>query len=82
VARAAYRSLTRYNYARVRYPLVSVPVTLIYSELDWSYATERNEVARALANFQRFVLLEVGHFSAMEHPREVAEILIQAGGLP
>ena len=36
VARAIYRSLNGFNRARRRYPQVSMPVILVYSDYDWS----------------------------------------------
>jgi len=36
VARAVYRSLKGFTRARERYTQVSAPVTLVYSERDWS----------------------------------------------
>jgi pimeloyl-ACP methyl ester carboxylesterase len=40
VARAIYRSLKGFTRARYRYPEVSAPVTLVYSDRDWSRPAE------------------------------------------
>jgi pimeloyl-ACP methyl ester carboxylesterase len=45
VARAVYRSLKGFTRARERYTQVSAPVTLVYSERDWSRPAERDQVA-------------------------------------
>ncbi|WP_197743110.1 alpha/beta hydrolase [Mycobacterium lacus] len=45
VARAIYRSLKGFQRARDRYLDVSAPVTLVYSERDWSHPRERDHVA-------------------------------------
>jgi pimeloyl-ACP methyl ester carboxylesterase len=79
VARAIYRSLKRFNRARRRYPEVSVPVTLVYSDRDWSRPAERDQVASALADVQRITLPRTGHFSSLERPDDVARILRGAG---
>jgi pimeloyl-ACP methyl ester carboxylesterase len=75
VARAIYRSLRGFNRARHRYPEVSVPVTLVYGDRDWSRSAERDQVARSLADVQRITLPRTGHFSSLERPDEVARIL-------
>jgi pimeloyl-ACP methyl ester carboxylesterase len=78
VARGIYRSLKSLNRARDRYPQVSAPVTLVYSERDWSRPTERDQVASALADVQRITLPDTGHFSALERPDDMARILVGA----
>jgi pimeloyl-ACP methyl ester carboxylesterase len=75
VARAVYRSLKGFAKARDRYPDVSVPVTLVYSDDDWSRPAERQHVASLLAEVERVTLPNTGHFSALERPKEMARIL-------
>jgi pimeloyl-ACP methyl ester carboxylesterase len=79
VARAIYRSLKEFNRARRRYPEVPAPVTLVYSDRDWSRPAERDQVASSLADVQRVTLPRTGHFSSLERPDDVARILIGAG---
>lgn len=78
VARGVYRNLKGLNHARDRYPAVSVPVALVYSELDWSKPAERDRVEAALPNVHRINLPDTGHFGALERPAEVARILLDA----
>jgi pimeloyl-ACP methyl ester carboxylesterase len=75
VSRAIYRSLKGFRKARDRYPDVSVPVTLVYSEHDWARPAERDYVAGLLTEVERITLPDTGHFSALERPNEVARIL-------
>ena len=75
VARAVYRSLKGFVKARDRYRDVAVPVTLVYSDKDWSRPAEREHVAGLLAEVERITLPDIGHFSALERPNEVAWIL-------
>jgi len=78
VARGIYRNLKGLNRARRRYPEVSAPVTLVYSENDWSRPSERDQVASSLTDVQRITLPRTGHFSALERPDDVARILVEA----
>jgi pimeloyl-ACP methyl ester carboxylesterase len=80
VARAIMRSLDGFVSARSRYVRVNVPVTLVYSEHDWSRVTEREEVARRLTNAQTITVPGVGHFSALERPTEMVRIIRQSAG--
>jgi pimeloyl-ACP methyl ester carboxylesterase len=75
VARAVYRSLAGFVDARDRYRAVAAPVTLVYSDHDWSRPAEREHVAGLLSDVERITLPDTGHFSALERPREVARIL-------
>jgi pimeloyl-ACP methyl ester carboxylesterase len=75
VGRAIYRSLKGFNEARDRYPNVQVPVTLVYSDQDWSRPAERDHVAGLLTEVERITLPNTGHFSALERPTDVARIL-------
>ncbi|MFF7160011.1 alpha/beta fold hydrolase [Streptomyces sp. NPDC008086] len=78
VSRAVFRSLEGFDRARERYPRVSAPVTLVYSENDWSRPAERDRVANALADVHRITVPRTGHFSALERPDEMARILRDA----
>ncbi|WP_433797111.1 alpha/beta fold hydrolase [Actinoplanes sp. CA-252034] len=78
VSRGVLRSLDSFDRARERYPRVSAPVTLVYSENDWSRPAERDRVAHALTDVQRITLPRTGHFSALERPDRVARILLDA----
>ena len=78
VSRGIFRSLEGFDRARERYPDVSAPVTLVYSENDWSRPAERDRVAAALANVHRITVPNTGHFSALERPESTVRILLGA----
>jgi pimeloyl-ACP methyl ester carboxylesterase len=76
VAHAVYRSLPTYIAARSRYPRVTVPVTLVYGDHDWSRPAERQAVARALGGVTLTTLPRTGHFSALEQPTALARSIL------
>lgn len=85
VARGIFRNLKGLNRARGRYPDVSVPVTLVYGDRDWSRPADRDRTAAALPNVKRITLPDAGHFSSLERPDVVARLLLdanQADALP
>ena len=78
VNRAVMRSLAGLVEARSRYAQVSAPVTLVYTEHDWSRAAEREHVARRLTNVDTIKVPGAGHFSALERPAEMVRIIRQS----
>jgi pimeloyl-ACP methyl ester carboxylesterase len=66
--------------ARGRYAQVTVPVTLVYSERDWSHPAERDQVARQLG-VEAITVAGAGHFSALERPMEMVRIIRQSAGI-
>ena len=77
VSRAIMRSLNGFINARSRYARVSAPVTLVYSEHDWSRVAEREAVAKQL-NVETVTVPGVGHFSALERPTEMTRVIGQS----
>ncbi len=79
VNRAIMRSLSGFVNAKSRYSQVNTPVTLVYSERDWSRPAERDQVARLLG-VQVITVAGAGHFSALERPAEMVRIIRQSTG--
>jgi pimeloyl-ACP methyl ester carboxylesterase len=79
VNRAIMRSLTGFIDAKSRYAQVKTPVTLVYSEHDWSRPAERDQVAHQLG-VQAITLPGTGHFSALERPGEMVRIIRHGTG--
>jgi pimeloyl-ACP methyl ester carboxylesterase len=79
VNRAIMRILNGLINARSRYEQVRVPVTLVYSERDWSHPAERDQVARQL-DVEAITVAGAGHFSALERPIEMVRIIRQSAG--
>jgi pimeloyl-ACP methyl ester carboxylesterase len=80
VNRAIMRILSDLIDAQSRYARVTAPVTLVYSEHDWSRVAEREQVARLLANAETVTVPGTGHFSALERPTEMVRIIRQSVG--
>ncbi|UMB67892.1 alpha/beta fold hydrolase [Mycobacterium paraterrae] len=76
VARAVYRSLPTYIAARAEYAAVSVPVTLLYSQHDWSRTSDRTATAAALPTASVRNIADAGHFAAMEKPHALADAIL------
>lgn len=79
VNRAIMRILPGLIDAKSRYAQVNTPVTLVYSEHDWSRPADRDEVARLLG-VRAVTVPGAGHFSALERPTEMVRILRQSTG--
>jgi pimeloyl-ACP methyl ester carboxylesterase len=62
--------------ARQLYSRITTPVTLVYSRDDWSRQPERERNKQAIRNSELVVLEQAGHFSALEKPAEVADIIL------
>jgi pimeloyl-ACP methyl ester carboxylesterase len=77
VNRAIMRILTGLINAKSRYAQVNTPVTLAYSEHDWSSPAERDQVAQQLG-VHAITVAGAGHFSALERPTEMVRIIRQS----
>jgi pimeloyl-ACP methyl ester carboxylesterase len=75
VARAIYRNLESMIAARDRYADISVPVTLVYGDHDWSRPSDRQANIESVPGARYILLRDTGHFAALEAPHEVARIL-------
>jgi pimeloyl-ACP methyl ester carboxylesterase len=80
VAREVYRNVESMIAARALYARVSVPVTLIYGDHDWSRPPEREATLALLRGARSISLPDTGHFAALEQPDRVAEALLENTG--
>ena len=76
VARAVYRNLPSFVRARSHYPMIKVPVTLVYGDHDWSRPAEREANHRDIAGSSLVTLPQTGHFASMENPDACARLLL------
>jgi pimeloyl-ACP methyl ester carboxylesterase len=76
VARGIYRNLESLIAARGRYARISVPVTLVYGEEDWSRPSDRRANIASVPGARDIVLRDTGHFAALEAPDDWARILL------
>lgn len=64
--------------AKQLYSRINTPVTLIYGSHDWSRPEERKQNQQAIANAKLITIEKSGHFTALESPEEVANIILQS----
>src|SRR5215510_2509048 len=63
--------------ARAQYGAITLPVTLVYGDQDWSRPAERDANAREIPGVFFIKTTATGHFASLETPKEIAG-LIQA----
>jgi pimeloyl-ACP methyl ester carboxylesterase len=78
VAREVYRNVESMIAARGLYGRVSVPVTLVYGDHDWSHPSERDANVALLRDCRSNSLADTGHFAALEQPDRVADTLLRS----
>jgi pimeloyl-ACP methyl ester carboxylesterase len=76
VSRAVFRNVDSMVAARRLYDRITVPVTLVYGDHDWSRVPEREGNVAVLPSVDSIALHNTGHFAALEQPARVAEILL------
>jgi pimeloyl-ACP methyl ester carboxylesterase len=80
VARAVFGNVKSMVAARGLYGRVTVPVTLVYGDHDWSQVPEREANLALLPGARSITLDDSGHFAALEKPARVTEILLASAG--
>lgn len=76
VERNVFQLWRSWAEARELYSKVRAPVTLIYGSHDWSRPDERLRTARALGLDAPIVLDDVGHFSYIDAPESLIELIV------
>lgn len=76
VARAVYRNLPTLIAARSSYPAITAPVTLMYTDEDWSRESDRRSTAAAIPTATVRDVNGAGHFCALEKPHAFAEAVL------
>jgi len=77
VERSTFSNWRSWLTARELYHNITVPVTLVYGDNDWSLPNERDANVTLLNNISTIMLKDVGHFSSLEQPERIAQIIIQ-----
>jgi pimeloyl-ACP methyl ester carboxylesterase len=80
MAREVFRNVDSMIAARALYGRVTVPVTVVYGDHDWSHLSDREANLALLRGARSISLPETGHFAALEQPARVAEILLDNHG--
>lgn len=73
---SVFKNWTTWVEARQLYSRVAVPVTFIYGNEDWSNPEERWRNRQAIAHSKLMTIEKSGHFTALEKPSEVADIIL------
>lgn len=76
MARKVLQHWRSWPEARERYVDIKAPVTLIYGDKDWSRVPERERTKVALKSTRLVTLPNTGHFSSVENPRGVADVIL------
>jgi pimeloyl-ACP methyl ester carboxylesterase len=61
--------------ARELYPKIKAPVTLVYSRHDWSTPAEWSRNRKAIPEVDLIQIPDTGHFSSLENPVEIANVI-------
>lgn len=80
VERNVFTHWRSWGEARVLYPKVKAPVTLIYGDHDWSRPAERQRTARELGNVGIVTVENSGHFGFVDNPEKMVRILMNGHG--
>lgn len=76
VERNVFKNWASWGQTRSLYADVKAPVTLIYSEHDWSTLAERERTAAALGNVPITTIKGAGHFGFVDNPEAlIREVL-------
>jgi pimeloyl-ACP methyl ester carboxylesterase len=75
--RSLFRNWKSWIEAKGEYGKVRVPVTLVYGDSDWSRPLEREENHRRIPGSQLITLKDTSHFSSLENPEAIINIILQ-----
>ena len=67
-----YESWTEAKYL---YSKIKIPIKLIYGDNDWANESNKNNTKSSLGLNSYYTLKNCGHFSFLEKPKEVADII-------
>ncbi len=76
VERNVFANWKSWGQARSLYANVKAPVTLIYSDHDWSTVAERERTAKALGNVPITTVKNTGHFGFVDSPDEMVALIV------
>jgi pimeloyl-ACP methyl ester carboxylesterase len=68
--------------ARAQYQQIDVPVLLVYGDHDWSRPEEREADHREIPGAQMTVVLDAGHFLALDAPEALTQLIRDFGLRP
>ncbi len=69
------RNAHKWEEARSAYNKITVPVSLVYGDGDWSTQAERDNNKKAIPNASMEVINNGGHFLSLDQPDEVIRVI-------
>lgn len=69
------RNAHKWTLAHNAYSNITVPVTLVYGDDDWSNTTERKETNNNLPNASMETIKNGGHFLSLDRPEDVIRVI-------
>ncbi|CUV66061.1 conserved exported hypothetical protein [Sulfurovum sp. enrichment culture clone C5] len=77
VERNVFKNWESWEKAHNIYSDVKAPVTLVYSDHDWSTLQERERTAKELGDVNIITIENTGHFGFVDNPQKLIDIVLQ-----
>ncbi len=74
--RSIFLNWKSWTEGQKRYHKINVPVTLVYSEHDWSTQSERIACQKMIKNAKLMHIEGTGHFSSLDNPKQVLNAIL------
>lgn len=69
------RNAHKWEQARAAYSNITVPVSLVYGDSDWSTPEERQDNKRDVPNASLEIIKNGGHFLSLDRPEDVIRVI-------
>lgn len=75
--RSIFLNWNSWTEGQKQYPNIKVPVTLVYSDHDWSATAERQSNKELIKGATLITIKDCGHFSSLDQPEQVVKAILQ-----